>query len=113
MALFIVPNEQGAITQTWTADRKLWKTRDGRIVEDDDPAAAVLYAARGDTVPLSEARLYGLAPPPEVPDVKLRVPAQNKQRKMRDAQQKEREALRDQQAHDRTETDEPEEQSHG
>jgi hypothetical protein len=112
MGLFIVPNEAGALTPTWTADRKLWKTQDGRIVEDGNPDAAVLYATAGDTVPLTEAQLYGLAPTHA--EVKQRVPARNKQRQVRDAQQKAREALRDQQARERDITDEPEtENPHG
>lgn len=33
------------------ADRRIWRTDDGRYVEDGDPAAAVLVAAAGDPLP--------------------------------------------------------------
>ena len=31
----------------WEADRKLWKTANGEIVEDGDPRAKVLFAVPG------------------------------------------------------------------
>ena len=36
---------------SWNCDQKLWKTKDGKIVPDGDPRAAVLIATPGDTLP--------------------------------------------------------------
>lgn len=45
----------------YTADRRLWLTADrARVVEDGDPEAAFLYLTPGKSVPLDEARAFGL-----------------------------------------------------
>ena len=44
----------------YIARKKCWKTLDGRIVEDLDPAAATLLA-RGEGQELSEAEVAGLS----------------------------------------------------
>lgn len=113
MAFLVVPSAEAATEPMWVSDRKLWKTTDGRVVEDGDPAAAVLYATPGDPVRLVEAQTLGLVvvDPPAEPDTKMRQKAHDKQRKLRDAQQKERESLRERQARERADTPETETES--
>jgi hypothetical protein len=90
---------------TWTIDRRLYKTDDGRIVEEGAPGAAFLFATPGMVMPVAEARAAGLieTPPEETPAAKQREAAKNKQRqraadKTRTRHRTEREALRTKQA---------------
>lgn len=42
------------------AKQRLFRTEDGRIVAEDDPAAAFLFAAEGDEIADEEAARHGL-----------------------------------------------------
>lgn len=50
-------------TMSWvTATQRLWLTADGeQLVVDGDPAAATLFCAPGQRIPLADAVKYGLA----------------------------------------------------
>jgi hypothetical protein len=108
MGITIVTLNDGASEEMWTADRHLYKTRDGRVVEEGHPESRFLYATPGYLIPLREAQQYGLAPIPQAPskvEVKMRERAQDKQRRLRDKQQAEREALIAHQAEERLKTE--------
>lgn len=60
----------------WTSNRRLYLTKDGRVVEADDPARATLLVPIGGTILLADAERYGLITPPE--PVKAKAPAANK-----------------------------------
>lgn len=45
----------------WTADRRLYLDKDGKVVEANDPNRARLLVAAGNTIPLEEAERLGLA----------------------------------------------------
>lgn len=44
----------------YKAEKRLYLNSDNQIVEEGDPSAARLLVAEGDTIPLTEARKYGL-----------------------------------------------------
>ena len=44
----------------WTADRRLYLDKDGKVVEADDPTRATLLAAAGNTIPIEVAERLGL-----------------------------------------------------
>jgi len=44
----------------WISPRRLCVTSDGRIVTEDDPAAAFLLVGAGGSLPMAEAERYGL-----------------------------------------------------
>lgn len=44
----------------WTADRRLYLDKDGKVVEADDPTRQSLLVATGGTIPLADAERYGL-----------------------------------------------------
>jgi hypothetical protein len=44
----------------WISPRRLCVTADGRIVTEDDPAAAFLLVGAGGSLPMAEAERYGL-----------------------------------------------------
>ncbi|MBP7570779.1 MAG: hypothetical protein KBA95_12030, partial [Acidobacteria bacterium] len=52
---------------TWTADRRLYLDRDGKVVEADDPARATLLAPAGGALPLARAQSLGLVTGPDAP----------------------------------------------
>lgn len=70
------------MAETYTADRKLWLTVDREhVVEDGDPRAAFLLASKGKTMPLAEAKRFGLVGEPKQaakPQDKQRARAQDK-----------------------------------
>lgn len=41
------------------ADQRLWRTADGGLVHDDDPAAAILAYAAGDEIAAADEALLG------------------------------------------------------
>jgi hypothetical protein len=45
---------------TWTADRRLYLDKNGKVVEANDPTRARLLVAAGATIPLDRARELGL-----------------------------------------------------
>jgi hypothetical protein len=54
----------------WKADRRLYLSEDGRVVEEGDEAARTLLIGEGSEMPLADARKYGLvddAPAEEAP----------------------------------------------
>lgn len=53
------------------SDRRLWLTRDGRVVEDKDPKAAILFTIPGTPVRASEAERYKLT----LEDGKITLPS--------------------------------------
>ncbi len=46
--------------KVWTADRRLWLTPDGKVVEDGHPDARTLLCAPGQTIPYDQAVALGL-----------------------------------------------------
>lgn len=42
------------------ADRRIYLDKDGKAVEADDPARATLLIAEGQSMPIADARRYGL-----------------------------------------------------
>lgn len=44
----------------YKAEKRLYLNSDGKVVEEGDPSAASLLADEGDTIPLADARKYGL-----------------------------------------------------
>lgn len=46
--------------QTWTADRRLYLDKDGKVVEANDPTRTRLLVAAGNTIPIEEAQRLGL-----------------------------------------------------
>lgn len=44
----------------YTADRRLYLDKDGKVVEADDPTRTRLLVAAGGTMPLEDAERYGL-----------------------------------------------------
>jgi hypothetical protein len=50
---------------TWTADRRLYLDKDGKVVEADDPTRASLLVPAGGTIPLERAQALGLTAAPE------------------------------------------------
>ena len=46
--------------KVWTADRRLWLTVDGKVVEDGHPDARTLLCAPGQTIPYDQAERLGL-----------------------------------------------------
>jgi hypothetical protein len=109
MGITVIKLREGADQPMWTADRYLYKTPDGRIVEEGDKDSRFLYATPGYLIPMNEAIAYGLADPPDPPpsarEIKMQDAARNKQRKLRDKQQAEREALTAKQAEERARAD--------
>lgn len=47
-------------TNIWTADRRLYLDKDGKVVETDSPDRASLLVPAGGTLPLERARALGL-----------------------------------------------------
>lgn len=45
---------------TWTADRRLYLDKDGKVVEADDPTRARLLIAQGGALPIEQAKALGL-----------------------------------------------------
>lgn len=58
---------EGKGMKFFISDRKLWRTRDGEIVEDSDPrkSGASLFITKGGTLPIAEARRLGLVDEPK------------------------------------------------
>jgi len=54
-------------TTIWTADRRLYLDKNGRVVEATDPTRSRLLVPTGGTLPLSQADALGLLPAPAVP----------------------------------------------
>lgn len=46
--------------QTWTADRRLYLDKDGRVVEANDPTRRTLLVPQGGSLPIAQARALGL-----------------------------------------------------
>ena len=44
------------------SDRRLYVDANDQVVEADDPTRAKLLVSKGGTIPMEEARRYGLAP---------------------------------------------------
>jgi hypothetical protein len=66
MALHI--ETERPIMSTVMADRRLYLTADrSRIVEHDDPEAAILFAAEGTVIEQADAERYGLLAQPVAP----------------------------------------------
>lgn len=61
----------------WTADRRLYLDKDGKVVEADDPTRQSLLVAVGGTIPLADAERYGLVTV-KVAEVKAKPAAANK-----------------------------------
>jgi len=69
----------------WTADRRLYLDKDGKVVEANDPSRATLLIAAGGNMSLADAERYGLiapAAPAEkarpAPANKAKAPGENK-----------------------------------
>lgn len=66
------------------SDRRWWQTADrSRLVEDGDPEAAYLFAAKGDQISRDDVARYGLQDPDEVKALaaganKMREPGEDK-----------------------------------
>ena len=68
--------------KTVRADRRLWLTKDRqRVVEDGDPEAAFLLAAKGREIPEAEARRLGLLKGSEPAEDKSLTPENKAPRK--------------------------------
>lgn len=46
----------------YKADKRIYLNSDNQVVEEGDPSAARLLVAEGDSIPIVEARKYGLVP---------------------------------------------------
>ena len=44
----------------WTADRRLYLSQDGQVVEASDPRRHALLVGQGGSIPLEQARALGL-----------------------------------------------------
>lgn len=78
----VLPPPQHIITMevstmaAYVADRRLYLDKDGKVVEDDDPAKVSLLVGAGGTLPEEQARALGLL------DEKAKSePSENKARK--------------------------------
>lgn len=49
----------------WISDRRLYLTKDGKVVGDKDPNKLTLLVAAGGSIPLADAKGYGLLEQPE------------------------------------------------
>jgi hypothetical protein len=104
MTFAVVQLHEGAETEMWPSDRHLYKTIDGRIVEDGHPDARFLFATPGYLIPKAQAVELGLVAPPVKEtdvEVKARLTREDKMRTLRDAHQAEREQLAARQALER------------
>lgn len=64
---------------TWTADRRLYLDKDGKVVEADDPNRASLLVAEGGQLPLADAKRLGLVEVAPA-EIKAIAPKPNKAR---------------------------------
>lgn len=78
MALEITSLTDQEDGQMHTVTDRLYKTADGKVVEDGHPDAAFLYATPGDEIPLEQARADGLIKQAPQPADKQARPARNK-----------------------------------
>lgn len=71
----------------WTADRRLYLDKDGKVVEADDPSRASLLVAQGGTIPLADAERYGLikVTPAVIENVQPQAPEGGDAQKMKAA----------------------------
>jgi hypothetical protein len=51
---------EGTVMGMWTADRRLYLDRDGKVVEADDPSKTSLLVGMGGQLPEDRARTLGL-----------------------------------------------------
>lgn len=68
-------------SNTWTADRRLYLDKNGKVVEADDPGRVSLLVAQGGSIPLVQAEALGLVTvqPAVVEAAKAQAaPAENK-----------------------------------
>jgi enoyl-CoA hydratase/carnithine racemase len=54
-------------SNVWTADRRLYLDKDGKVVEASDPDRASLLVNTGGTLPLEQAQALGLVQPAAAP----------------------------------------------
>lgn len=67
----------------WTADRRLYLDKDGKVVEANDPTRVRLLIAAGGNMTLEDAERYGLIATPATkakpaPANKAKQPGENK-----------------------------------
>lgn len=81
------------MAEVWTADRRLYLDKDGKVVEADDPNRTELLAAEGVEVPAARARELGLTQDPAQPtpdaeaeDVKTRQAEREKRKEQAEAE---------------------------
>lgn len=78
MALAITTRKDREMPKTHTVKERLYKTADGKVVSQGDPAARELYAVPGAEIPHDEAVEAGLVK--KKSSEKKRTPAKNKGR---------------------------------
>lgn len=67
MALSISDLRKQAQGAEYVSDVRICLTADGRLTTEDDPAAVRLLVAAGSSIPVAEARKYGLIAEPSPP----------------------------------------------